>query len=463
MARDSSDDSFGAKPPNDQLYPVKWYRSTYYNMTILGLCNLAAPGIWIAINSLGAGGSQSPELVNAANALTFGLMVVSCLFSGVIVHYIGIKGALIIGTVGYAPYAAGLYVNNRYGNQWLVLLGAALCGLSAGIFWMAETAIAIAYPEPWNKGKALGYWLTYRLFGSIIGGAINLSLNANTDTAGKVSYTVFIIFIAIQAAGPFVGLLLNKPSAVERTDGKKVVLGILENPWSEVRTTAKAFLKPKFLLIVLWIGQAVFSEAVYFTYLSLWFTVRSRALGSFLGSVVAVIVGNLLGYWLDRTKVSLKFRTRATFAMIAIFQGVWWLWVTVLTTRFRIERPVYDWSDPGFGSAFGVYIFLTVGFQVNYLFLYFIIGNLAEDESEVIRYAALLRGTESAWQAVSYGLTSLVVFAEAGAIYLNFALWAVSILPAWLVLKHFGSDEVRVETETGVRDEKSVESPKEVL
>lgn len=64
---------------------------------------------------------------------------------------------------------------------------------------MAEAAIAIAYPEPWNKGKALGYWLTYRLFGSIIGGAINLGLNANTDTAGKVSYTVFIIFIAIQA------------------------------------------------------------------------------------------------------------------------------------------------------------------------------------------------------------------------------------------------------------------------
>ncbi|GAW25859.1 putative major facilitator superfamily transporter [Rosellinia necatrix] len=237
-------------------------------MTILGLCNLAAPGIWTAINSLGAGGSQSPELVNAANALTFGLMVVSCLFSGVVVHYIGIKGALIIGTVGYSPYAAGLYVNNRFGNQWLVLLGAALCGLSAGIFWMAEAAIAIAYPEPWNKGKALGYWLTYRLFGSIIGGAINLGLNANTNTAGKVSYTVFIIFIAIQAAGPFVGLLLNKPSAVQRTDGKKVALSILEDPWGEVKTTSKAFLKPKFLLIVLWIGQAVFSEAVYFTYLS---------------------------------------------------------------------------------------------------------------------------------------------------------------------------------------------------
>lgn len=77
---------------------VKWYRSTFYNMTILGLCNLAAPGIWGAMNSLGAGGAASPKVVNAANALTFCLMVVSCYFSSVIVKYIGIKGALIFGT-----------------------------------------------------------------------------------------------------------------------------------------------------------------------------------------------------------------------------------------------------------------------------------------------------------------------------------------------------------------------------
>lgn len=77
---------------------VKWYRSTFYNMTILGLCNLAAPGIWGAMNSLGAGGAQKPYLVNTANALTFCLMVLSCWGGSVLVHYIGIKGALIFGT-----------------------------------------------------------------------------------------------------------------------------------------------------------------------------------------------------------------------------------------------------------------------------------------------------------------------------------------------------------------------------
>ena len=175
---------------------------------------------------------------------------------------------------------------------------------------MAEAAIAIAYPEPWNKGKALGYWLTYRLGGQILGGAINLGLNADRNQAGKVSYTVFLIFIALQACGPLVALLLNPPSKVQRRDGRKVNLSIAQNPWFEIKATTRLFFGKKFLLIVLFIGQAVFAEAVFFTYLAckclfctmpftdmflVWFSVRARALGSFLSGIVAVTAGNVLG------------------------------------------------------------------------------------------------------------------------------------------------------------------------
>uniref|UniRef100_A0A8H7N493 Uncharacterized protein n=1 Tax=Bionectria ochroleuca TaxID=29856 RepID=A0A8H7N493_BIOOC len=438
----------GGAPATGGPHRVRWYRSTFYNMTILGLCNLAAPGIWTAMNSLGAGGAQRPYLVNTANALTFCLMVVSCWVSSALVHYIGIKGALIFGTIGYAPYAAGLYANNRFGNEWLVILGAALCGISAGVFWMAEAAIAIAYPEPWNRGKALGYWLTYRLSGQIIGGAINLGLNADRSEAGKVSYTVFIIFITIQALGPFFGMLLTPPNKVERLDGKKVNLRIDGSPWPEIKRTTKLFFTKDFLLILFFIGQAVFSEAVFFTYLSLWFSVRARALGSFLSGIVAVTGGNLLGAWIDRTTIPLKIRARYAFWVIVTLQGAWWTWATVLVTRYHQTRPTYDWSTPGFGAGFGVFIFLTLGFQLNYLFLYFIVQNLSTDKQEVIRYSAILRGAESAWQAISYGIGSQVIIAEIGAVYLNFGLWAVAILPAWLVIRKLGTkDHVLSETD----------------
>lgn len=73
------------------------------------------------------------------------------------------------------------------------------------------------------------------------------------------------------------------------------------------------------------------------------------------------------------------------------------------------------------------------------MYRYFIVQNMAEDEPQVIRYAALLRGTESAWQALSYGLESLTIFAEVGGVYMNFGLWALAIAPAWLVVQHFGT------------------------
>lgn len=420
---------------------VKWYRSTFYNALILGLANFSAPGIWGAMNSLGAGGQASPHLVNAANALTFCLMVLSCYFSSALVRLIGIKWALVAGTMGYAPYAAGLYTNNRFGTEWLVLVGAALCGLSAGVFWMAEAAIALAYPEPHNQGRFLGFWLSFRLAGQILGGAINVGINAHNAHAGKVSYSVYLVFIALQAMGPLVALLLTPPERVERTDGRKVDLSVVENPWFEIRATTKLFFTKTFLLIVPFIGQAVYTEAVMFTFSALWFSVRARALGSFLSGVLALAAGNLLGVWLDRKRVSLRTRARSTYFFLSTLQGGLWIWATVVTTRFRRTQPTYDWSDgaAGFGDPFALFLMLVIGFQINYLHLYFVIAQLTTSPAETVRLAALLRGTESAWQALSYGLNSIQLFAEVGGVYLNFALWAVALYPAWLVIRRTGT------------------------
>ncbi|PWY70836.1 hypothetical protein BO94DRAFT_569478 [Aspergillus sclerotioniger CBS 115572] len=410
-------------------HPVKWYRSTTYNALILGLCNFLAPGIWTAMNSLGGGGSESPYLVDAANALTFGLMVFSCFFGSILVRFVGIKYTLVLGTIGYAPYAAGLYTHNRFGTDWLVLFGAALCGLSAGVFWMAESAIALSYPEPGNQGRFLGLWLSFRVGGQILGGAINLGLNVGRNTAGSVSYSVFAVFIALQALGPVGGLLLTSPERVQRSDGQKVKLRIAHNPWYEVKAMMGMFCRREFLLIVPLIAQATYTEAVMFTYLDLWFSVRVRALASFLSGVLALIGGNVLGWFLDRGGLGLK--------------GGWWVWATVVTTGYTYGsggsgQVAIDWSDEGFARGFVLYLMWVLGFQLNYMFLYFVVGNLAADEEEVVRISGLLRGVESAVQAVSYGLSSVGIMASVGGTYINFGLWGISLLPAWLVIRRFG-------------------------
>jgi hypothetical protein len=41
----------------------KWYRGVFAQATIVGCCAFAAPGLWNAMQSVGAGGAQTPYLV----------------------------------------------------------------------------------------------------------------------------------------------------------------------------------------------------------------------------------------------------------------------------------------------------------------------------------------------------------------------------------------------------------------
>lgn len=97
------------------------------------------------MNGLGVGGSQSPNLVNAANALLYAFMTVTCFAGPWMTNLIGFRWTLAIGSLGYPLYAAGLYTNNRFGVTWFVYVGAVACGISAGFFWSVEGMLKVAF------------------------------------------------------------------------------------------------------------------------------------------------------------------------------------------------------------------------------------------------------------------------------------------------------------------------------
>lgn len=149
-------------------------------------------------------------------------MSIGCIISGGIANKISAKWALFIGAAFYTPYAAGLYCNNRYGNQWFMVLGAGLCGIGASLLWASEAAIAVGYPEEAKRGKYVGIWMGIRQLGPLIGGSISLALNVNTAHRGKVSYNTYLGLIAISALGAPCALLLSQPAKVIRSDGSRV-------------------------------------------------------------------------------------------------------------------------------------------------------------------------------------------------------------------------------------------------
>jgi hypothetical protein len=78
-----------------------FFRSTLFQILVVGSCAFCAPGIWSAMNGLGVGGSQSPDLVNAANALLYAFMTVTCFAGPWLTNIIGFRYTLAIGSLGY--------------------------------------------------------------------------------------------------------------------------------------------------------------------------------------------------------------------------------------------------------------------------------------------------------------------------------------------------------------------------
>jgi len=125
-------------------------------------------------------------------------MTITCLTGSIVANRFGIKNTLIFGTTGYVLYSAALYTNNRYGTEWFIYLGSAACGITAGLFWAAEGAIMLSYPEAHTRGKYLAYWLCYRNGGGILGGIINLAFNVHGKAAGKLDWRTYIVFVVLR-------------------------------------------------------------------------------------------------------------------------------------------------------------------------------------------------------------------------------------------------------------------------
>jgi MFS family permease len=204
-------------------------------------------------------------------------MVFGCTLFGIIANRIGVKKVLIIGTLGYAPYSASLYVNNRYGTEWFVLFGGVTCGIAASALWASEGAIALGYGNVKDRGKfgesklsllshmeaaitnaipPAGIWLGLRELGQLIGSSIQLSLNVNSSSRGKVGYTTYLVLIGLQCLGLPLAFLISPPEKVIHSDGRRGrVVAKNTTIKEELRKTWKLMKrKQMFLLVPILVG-----------------------------------------------------------------------------------------------------------------------------------------------------------------------------------------------------------------
>ena len=187
---------------------------------------------------------------------------------------------------------------------------------------------------------------------------------------GKVGYTTYLVLIGIQCCGLPLALLLSPPEKVIRDDGTKVqqvkrTSWLLEGKaiWKLVRSRRILLLIPVFI-----VGQ--WGGTYTGNYFATYFSVRSRALGSFLTAIAGICGDIFTGLALDFKPWRRGTRAKVVWIFLVCLILSLWIWQTTNQVLYQKHNPKLDWDSPGFGRGFAVYILWSFSSESLNAYLY---------------------------------------------------------------------------------------------
>lgn len=141
--------------------------------------------------------------------------------------------------------------------------------------------------------------------------------------------------------------------------------------------------------------------------------------------------------------------------------GGCWIWFTILQVRYIANPPKgLDWAEGhSFSLPFAAYIIVYTFYYLLQNELYYVISQLARHPHELVRLSSFLRGLESAGElssspnlecrsqliptfpagsACAFGVSSRKTLSKLVPLSLNFALWGISTVTAWVTVRQLG-------------------------
>lgn len=173
-----------------------------------------------------------------------------------------------------------------------------------------------------------------------------------------------------------------------------------------------------------------------------YFTVRSRALASFLTAIVGASGDLVTGLILDWNRFSRSARSKGVYIFVLVFVTGAWTWNAVIESELsRIENPpTFDLGGgPWFNSAFAVYLLFKFFYEVLQTYIYWLMAEIkgGQNDGDIARTTGILRSWESIGSVVAYavGATSVSNLKQ---MILGFTLWGVTIPFTLLAIFYYG-------------------------
>lgn len=392
-----------------ELGPIKipCYASPPFQLALVAFVCFLCPGMFNAVNGLGAAGQVDPYDINNANIAVYATFSVVGFFAGTIANRIGLRLTLGLGGFGYFLYVASILSYNHNKNAGFLIFAGALLGVCAGLLWTAQGAVMMSYPLERSKGKYISwFWMIFNL-GAVIGSLIPLGLNMHTE-AGAVSDGTYIAFMVLMALGFFLAFSLVDAKYIQRADGSRVV--VMKNPtWKSEILGLFEVLKTDWYIICLF--PMFLASNWFYTYQfqdvnAAYFNTRTRALNNTLYWLSQIIGAYILGYALD-INIRRTIRAKAGWAFIFIItMGVWGGGYAFQRryTREEVSAETYrrmDFTDAGYVGPMFLYMFYGVYDAMWQAFVYWLMGSLTNNGRKLANFTGFYKGFQSAGGAIA--------------------------------------------------------------
>ena len=167
-----------------RLGPIRipYYASPKAQLLLVSFTCFLCPGMFNALNGMGAGGQLDTFTSNAANAALYASFAVVAFFAGSVCNKLGNRITLAIGGFGYPLYIASFLSYNFNKNTGFCIFAGIVLGICAAFLWTAQGAIMMSYPKEASKGRYISwFWVVFNC-GGVLGGLVSLVQYSSTLT-----------------------------------------------------------------------------------------------------------------------------------------------------------------------------------------------------------------------------------------------------------------------------------------
>ncbi|KAI0005286.1 MFS general substrate transporter [Russula compacta] len=421
-----------------------FFYHSYTQVVLLGFVCFACPGLFNALNGLGAAGQVEGTTSANANSTLYATFALAAFFAGSVNNVLGPRMTLLLGSSGYAIYIGSYLVFNIHKNAGgFVIAAGAILGLCAGLLWTAQGSLMLAYPTEDQKGKSIGiFWSIFNL-GGVVGAAVSLGRNFHST----------IGFMILTGMGALIPLFMADPEKMIRTDGTKVTTPHQPSWKAEIHGLYIALRTDPLIVLLfpMFLASNWFYTWQFNDYNAALFNIRARSLNNLVYWNSQIVGSVSIGLLFDQHQFRRRVRAFVGWSILLIFVLIVHLWAFFFQRTYTRQSIPPDASkmdiyDKGYAAHVFLYIFCGLLDSMWQTTAYWMMGAMSNDPAKLAYFVGFYKSVQSAGAAGVWRADAMKVP------YMNLFLSTWALLVAGLVFS-LPMIHLRVKDHTDVEDE----------